>query len=485
VIPRLSTATLDRITSDRSPLASIFFSKIEQSERFLKYFCIAIVLLLSAVHLLVQISLFADGSAFLVALLTDQTFIWPDPTRNFATTITQFPVVLLLKLGLKNINLLIYAQTFGFLLFPTIMWVVSLVVLRSEPLFWPFVILMSVVYLKTSFFAVGESHVAYSITACCMAILLSRRTISLQRGIILFALSFLVTRTYEALFFLGPLLSLMTGARLRDTSNQRLVIFLLWGAIILFLASSAIAASSILKPVAPDSFAEALRVSIIYRDRQLLLSFALSLIYLVYVVLGNWKETNRVCTIAAAATLFLLALPVNWALPRYYYDCRTMVALWLFGFGTTGLLMRVLPEKLGGMFASLSAFPIVVTSLNRVRMLMSARVTDNGMFIYLPILLMVFLATIDIYHSVQFRGFIENFAAEVDSRTGIVALEATNILERGGKYYGWGWTYPTTSLLLRADESKAVILNAKGHHGLQPPEAALPDLRSYYKDGRL
>lgn len=340
MIPRLSTAALDRMTAEGLSVASILFSKIEQPERFFKYFCIVIVLSLWTVHLLCQISLFADGSAFLVVLLKERTFFWPDPTRNFATTITQTPVLLLLKLGLKNINLLIYAQTFGFLLFPTVMWVVSLVMLRSEPLFWPFVLLMSVVYLNTSFFAVGESHIAYSIAACCMAILLSRRTINLQRGIILFASSFLVTRTYEALFFLGPLLSLMTGARLRDTSNQRLVIFLLWGAMLLFLASSAIAASSILKPVAPESFAEALQVSIIYRDRQLLLSFALSLIYLVYVVLGNWKETNRVCAIAATATLFLLALPVNWALPRYYYDCRTMVALWLFGFGMAGLLMK-------------------------------------------------------------------------------------------------------------------------------------------------
>lgn len=158
------------------------------------------------------------------------------------------------------------------------------------------------------------------------------------------------------------------------------------------------------------------------------------------------------------------------------------MVIWLWDGGTFD---EVLPEKLGGIFASLSTFQVVVTSLNRVRMLMSARVTETGMLIYLPILLMVFLATIDIYHSVRFRRFIENFANEVDSRTGIVALEATNILERGGKYYGWGWTYPTTSLLLRADELKAVILNAKGHHGLQPPEAPLPDLRSYYKDGRF
>jgi len=382
------------------------------------------------------------------------------------------------------IQALIFVQTFGLVFFTTIMWVFSLVVLRTDPFFWPFVLLIAVVYLNTSFFTIGESHVAYSITACCMAILLSSRTINLVRGIILLALSFLVTRTYEALLFLGPLLSLMTAARLREASNQRAVAFLLWGAILLFLASSAIAALSVLKPVAPDSLAEALRVSIIYRDRQLLLSFALSLVYLIHVFLGNWKKINRACAIAAAATLLLLALPANWALPRYYYDCRTMVALWLFCFGMIGLLIRLVPDRLQRRYQS-RRFPILVTSINRVRTLTSAQAGKKGMFIYLPILLIILLAAIDVYHSVQFQRFIRNFATEVNSRTGVVALEATNILERGGKYYGWRWTYPTTSLLLRADESKAVILNAKRYHGAQPfdPETALPDLRSYYKDG--
>lgn len=102
------------------------------------------------------------------------------------------------------------------------------------------------------------------------------------------------------------------------------------------------------------------------------------------------------------------------------------------------------------------------------------------MWVYLPTLLLIVLAGIDVYHSIQFRGFIKTFANEVDSRAGIVALEATNILERGGKYYGWRWAYPTTSLLLRADESKAIILNAKDYHGYQPfdPITPLPDLRS-------
>ncbi len=461
----------------------IFFAKMRQPAQFLKFLCIMVIVALSAIHLLVQISLFADGSSFLVVLLKQHAFFKPDPTRSFATIITQSPVLLAIILGLKNINLIIYIQTFGLLVFPTTLWIYSLIILRNDPLYWPFILLISIVYLNTSFFAIGESHIAYSVTACCMAILLSHRTINLPRASILLVLSFIVMRTYEALLFLGPLLSLMTALRLRETRNQRLVTFILCGAILLFLAASAIAASSILNPVAPDSFTEALTVSIIYRDRQLLLSFALSFIYLIYLILGDIKEVDRACTIAAAATLFLLAIPANWALPRYYYDCRIMVALWLFGFGMIGIVIRIAPYKL--ISVPLRKSPMLVASMRRLKTLSTTQAYHRGMWTYLPLFLMIVLAAIDVYHSVQFRRFAEDFAAEIDSRRGIVALEATNILDQGGKYYGWRWTYPTTSLLLRADETKAIILNANDYHGFQPfdPQTSLPDLRSYYKSG--
>ena len=93
----------------------IFFAKMRQPAQFLKFLCIMVIVALSAIHLLVQISLFADGSSFLVVLLKQHAFFKPDPTRSFATIITQSPVLLAIILGLKNINLIIYIQTFGLL----------------------------------------------------------------------------------------------------------------------------------------------------------------------------------------------------------------------------------------------------------------------------------------------------------------------------------------------------------------------------------
>lgn len=187
-------------------VASLLLTKTEQSRRCLKYACFTIILLVATVHLLSQISLFGDGSAFLLVLLEERTFFEPDPTRNYSVIITEAPVLLALKLGISSIKSLIYIQTFGLLFFTTSIWALSLKILRNDPFFWPFVLLVGVVYLNTSFFAIGESHIAYAITACCMAILLNRHRINLPRGLILVVLSFVVMRTYEALLFWDPCL---------------------------------------------------------------------------------------------------------------------------------------------------------------------------------------------------------------------------------------------------------------------------------------
>jgi len=88
-------------------VASQLLTKIERSERLLKYACFAVILLLPTVHILSQISLFADGSAFLLVLLTEHTFFEPDPTRNFSVIITETPVLLALKLGVNNIQAIV------------------------------------------------------------------------------------------------------------------------------------------------------------------------------------------------------------------------------------------------------------------------------------------------------------------------------------------------------------------------------------------
>jgi hypothetical protein len=122
-------------------------------------------------------------------------------------------------------------------------------------------------------------------------------------------------------------------------------------------------------------------------------------------------------------------------------------------------------------FSSLTSFANVTRSLER-----------RKFWFCIPVILAIELTVIDIYHSFEFRSFTEKFRKEMDSRGGLVALETISIHEGSSSNYGWLWTYPSMSLLLRSDASKAVVLNSMDHTGWQPfdPQTSLPDLHLYY-----
>ena len=57
--------------------------------------------------------------------------------------------------------------------------------------------------------------------------------------------------------------------------------------------------------------------------------------------------------------------------------------------------------------------------------------------------------------------------------------EANQLRDKG---YIWSWTNPSLSLVLRQDESKAIVLNRRNFRGWQPfnPKVNIPDISKYY-----
>jgi hypothetical protein len=308
-----------------------------------KYFSLGIVPALAIIHVVAQIGLYGDGSWFLVAILDRRDFFMPDTTRNYATFITQLPLLISFNAELWNIHALIFLHSFGLVFTPALLWSSALVILRSDLFFWPFVLLLAVVNLNTAFFAIGESNVAYSICVCSMAILLRDKKLGLWESVYLLGLAFFVTRTYEALVFLGPLLGAMTALRMHQSGDSAKISGLLLAACLLFVASAVIAGSSILFPADRPSLIAALKTTttIMLRDRQLLLSLLTSLIYLIF-ILRTWHE--KVCTLClpvSAAILLLLAWPGDWVEPSQYYGGRVIAALFLFAFGVIALMVKL------------------------------------------------------------------------------------------------------------------------------------------------
>jgi hypothetical protein len=446
-------------------------------ERTFRYFCIGIVPALAIIHVVTQIGLFGDGGWFLVTILARGNFFTPDATRNYATIITQLPLLISLRAGLHNIDALLLLHSFGLVLTPAVLWTSALVVLQADLFFWPFVLLLAVVNLNTSFFAVGETNVAYSICACSMAILLRNKRLGFSASACLLVLAFFVTKTYEALVFMGPLLAAMTALRMQASRGRTIVLATLLVACLLFVASAVIAASSIFRAADYPYLGAALKTitTIIWRDQQLLLSLLIPLIYLILLFRGWHKKVCILCVPGFAAILLLLAWPGNWAEPAQYYDCRIITGLVLFAFGMIALLIRSGCErdiKWPSRFSALAIFADVSRSL-----------VHRKFWFCIPTALVMELTVIDVYHSLEFRSFTGMLRNEVDSRRGLVALETTSIPEHSTSKYGWPWAYPSMSLLLRSDGSKGVILNSRAYKGWQPfdPQTSIPDLRLYYR----
>jgi hypothetical protein len=461
----------------RRSLGSADFAYRWKLERTFRYFCIGIVPALAIIHVVTQIGLFGDGGWFLTAILARRDFFMPDATRNYATIITQLPLIISLRAGLQNIDALLLLHSFGLVFAPALLWTSALVVLQADLFFWPFVLLLAVVNLNTSFFAVGETNVAYSICACSMAILLRNKRLGFSASACLLALAFFVTRTYEALVFMGPLLAAMTALRMHASRGQTIILTILLVACLLFVTSAVIAASSIFLAADYPYLSAALTTTttIIWRDRQLVLSLLIPLIYLILLFRVRCEKACILCVPGLAAILLLLAWPGNWAEPVQYYDCRIITGLVLFTFGMVALLIRSGCEpgiKWPSRFSALTIFTNVSWPL-----------VNRKFWFCIPTALVMELTVIDIYHSLEFRSFTGMLRNEVDSRRGLVALETTGILGRSTSKYGWSWSYPTMSLLLRKDASKAVILNSRDYRGWQPfdPQTSIPDLHLYYR----
>jgi hypothetical protein len=92
---------------------------------------------------------------------------------------------------------------------------------------------------------------------------------------------------------------------------------------------------------------------------------------------------------------------------------------------------------------------------------------------------MLLLATFDVRHSYEMHVYFNDLRREVNSRTGLVRAEDTNLL---GRFSG-SWTLTAKSLLVRDDATRAIILVPETYTGWQPfdPKVSVPDLSRYYK----
>ena len=109
--------------------------------------------------------LYADGTNFFLNILDKQGFWAWDTPRLFAQFISQFPLVIAIKIGVRSLVALGNIYSLSLLLLPALLWICAALAQRKSPIFWRIFLAYSLVYVPGSLFSVGEFNLCYALNA--------------------------------------------------------------------------------------------------------------------------------------------------------------------------------------------------------------------------------------------------------------------------------------------------------------------------------
>ena len=174
----------------------------------LKICVLAIIIGLGVSGVYVCRGLYADGSFHLYKVLVFYN-VWGDWPRLFADYLVQLPTFFFIKIRIRDLNILNLSYSFGLIAIPLGLWLLSLIISFKTPNFWLITLAFSASYLNSGFFSAGEYNLTYSATAFCFSIITSPR-LDVMRLAAFLIVAGLLTRSYEAMAYLGPFLAFIS-----------------------------------------------------------------------------------------------------------------------------------------------------------------------------------------------------------------------------------------------------------------------------------
>lgn len=396
--------------------------------------------------------LYGDGSLFLLNILRNEGFWDYDPARSFAQFVTQSPVVLAVRLGVRDLDTLVHVHSFGLVALPVLAWLVAFLLAFRTPLFWFTTLAFSVSYLTTGFFAIGEFNLTYALSTLCCVLLL-RAESGTGAAIALVLCAFALTRAYEAMVFLGPLLFALSIRRLLDDETRKSPprVVAVAAASFLFSGASALAAWSILNPRDPGNLAGATNFAQVIGSAHFGFMVLMLLVYGVLYFVHRPILRAFLALLAVAASIAYLANADLWPAPQAHYTFRSVSGLLLFSV----LLLAVIAPLLRGRdrtrWRPFSPLPL------------SCAVVAFALFVgmSIPVLVTTF----------RFGEWIRDFESAAVAAKRWIPIDETPVYRGGGLYDGfsWPWANPALSLILRGNHD-AGLLNHSGYEGWQPFE---------------
>jgi hypothetical protein len=391
----------------------------------------------------------ADGAYYFLSILQSKDFTHIAWHRQFASYVTQWPLVVGLHLGVSSPGLLRLFFGLGHLL----AYPIAYVALRwqvnrgAEPaLLYTYVFGLVSITLSSDFILMGEHQLLLPLGWPILAFLTLPRLFGLAESCIAVVLSLLMVRIYEpALFvFLSFFLVILTKGR-RDLYGALLqrnygLVLAMALCMLCWLAGIGISLDGIVHPRDPanrSSFAAA----ILHVTANPVLQ--MTVISLVFFFAGIRLPRAR-------AVLFSMALSVA------YLVCRDRFALFSARVSfDSRILVLSLPILIGLSVWILPKFPLTT----RESLWFSAMLA-------LPVA--VDVAGTDVWH--DFAQKVQVFAASQDD--GFVPASVHRLNRHPAS---WNWTFPSLSIVLAAPHVGSILENSKDVKW-QPfdPKAELP-----------
>ena len=434
---------------------------------------VAVILWSLALHnTLACRGLFWDGSSFLVNLLEHGHFHDFYAARAHVDWVTQAPVLLLARLGVRDTELLAMAQSAALFALPTAFYHLALSRVRRDPVLLAAVLaIIAVVFLPTSFFIIGEYNVAFACITAAMAVALTAGGSSRRDAALLLAFGLLCLRSYEAMIYLGPLVA---SAILWSTRRSRDRLTRLLGALaaLAFIGAAVVSAVTIVDYWDHPHFMKVRSTSVDFWQN---MQFSIPLAgFLICAIAGvrrpAWLEGRGPLVVMGVIAL-LLALSPWWRLvhgpsilyPPSHYVARQAAGVLLAAF-LVGMWLQVARRDLPQVFAVVRQPEVA-----RRMVLLLGALTVAG-------------AIPDIMLTRLWTGYVERLRVVVDGSKGMVRAETLPLHDWPNKLFFQDWSYPALSAVVSRAPGQSYVVSDQDYLSNPPFEPAcglLPKLKGY------
>jgi hypothetical protein len=419
--------------------------------------------------------LFWDGAAFLVNVVDFRAFHDFYPARAHVGWVTQLPLLVALRLGVTDMNLLAMIQSAALFALPAGLYQLALARLRSEPVLFATVLAaIAIVYLPTSFFIIGEYNAAYAAVTAAMAVLLTTNG-SRRDGAILVGLGALCLRSYEAMIYLGPLLAaaVLWATWRRNKSGDDVARLLGTIAALAFLGGAVVSGATMVEYWHHPHFVQVrAAVADFWQNLQFMIPFCGLLIFAaVSLVHPSWLRGRGPILLIGLAVVLMIVLPwvrlvrpETFLFPPSHYVARTAAGC-------------VLWAMLVVMWIHVACRARPVALLARLREPAVGRRLAQAMTA-----LVLGCCVPDLMLTRLWSDYLGYLRAVVVTETGLVDAKTLPLQSWPQSLFSQQWTLPALSAVLRRDPANAIViadLHDLDEKPFDPRCGTLPRLSGY------